>query len=310
MLLFATTIISQNTATPQRPPQGPPQGRGGAMNMPKKGVMPLPILAALPEFSATDFYAKKDVPHGKIEVIPYKSSKGEDKTMRVYLPAEYDKNKDKRYPVLYLNHGGGDDDSKWSLEDPRSGGYAGVIMDNLISEGKAKPMIVVMPSTKGLATATVPVLGQDDACTQEYAKDIIPYIDSHFRTVADREHRAMAGLSMGGFVVMHSGFSRMDLFSELYMYSSGHIGEESLKTFEENYKSLLADPKTNDLFRVPLYFAAGETDIALYNCMKLMSIFNRYGIRNFWVLSDGGHEWTNWRRYLWQSAQIMFPGVK
>jgi enterochelin esterase family protein len=112
---------------------------------------------------------------------------------------------------------------------------------------------------------------------------------------------------MGGFVVLHTGLPHLDIFSELYVYSSGHTSQETLKQFEENFQVMLKDAGTNDLFRVPLYMAAGETDIALYNCMKDLAVFNQCGIRNFWVLSSGGHEWANWRRYLYQTAQIMFP---
>ncbi|MCX6626458.1 MAG: hypothetical protein NTW28_02335, partial [Candidatus Solibacter sp.] len=114
--------------------------------------------------------------------------------------------------------------------------------------------------------------------------------------------------SMGGFVVMHTGLPHLDTFSELYVYSSGHTSEAGLKQFEENFSALLKDPNTNDLFRVPYYMAAGETDIALRNGQKVLALFNQNGIRNFWVLSSGGHEWANWRRYLYQTAQIMFPG--
>jgi enterochelin esterase family protein len=247
------------------------------------------------------------VPHGKIEKVNYAAPDGKEKRMHVYLPPDYDKDPGKRYPVLYLNHGGGDDDSRWTLEDKRQGGFAAVILDNLIAGQKAKPMIIVMPNTRGIAAAAPPVPGKDDACSQEYLKSIIPYIDSHYRTIPDRDHRAIAGLSMGGFVVLHTGLPHLDIFSELYIYSSGHISPETQKQFEENFRELLNDPNTNNLFRVPLYMAAGETDIALYNGMKDLSLFNKYGIRNFWVLSDGGHEWANWRRYLYQTAQIMFP---
>jgi enterochelin esterase family protein len=114
--------------------------------------------------------------------------------------ANYERNSNARYPVLYLNHGGGDDDAKWSAEDPRSGGYAGDILDSLIAAGKAKPMIIVMPNTRSCATFDPSPIGTDDKCSQEYVKDIIPYIDNHYRTKASREHRALAGLSMGGMV--------------------------------------------------------------------------------------------------------------
>jgi enterochelin esterase-like enzyme len=277
------------------------------MNMPKKGVCPLPILPALPAYADTSFFAKTDVPHGKVEQATYKNYNGEDKRMHIYLPPDYERNTSARYPVLYLNHGGGDDDSKWTSEDPKQGGNAHLILDNLIAAGKAKPMIVVMPNTRGCASATPSAPGKDDACTQEYLKDIIPHMDSHYRTKASREYRALAGLSMGGFVVMHTGLPHLDTFSELYVYSSGHTSAEGLKQFDENFAPMLKDPKTNDLFRVPYYMAAGETDIALNNGQKVLALFNQYGIRNFWVLSSGGHEWPNWRRYLYQTAQIMFP---
>ncbi|MFN7928062.1 MAG: alpha/beta hydrolase-fold protein [Blastocatellia bacterium] len=122
--------------------------------MPKKGVCPLPILPALPTYSDTSFFAPTNVPHGKVEQVNYKNYAGQDKRLHVYLPPDYDKNASARYPVLYLNHGGGDDDSKWSATDPKSGGHAAAILDNLIAAGKAKSMIIVMPSTKGIASYT------------------------------------------------------------------------------------------------------------------------------------------------------------
>lgn len=302
IIMFSLTSIGQEPVNPgDQPARRPP------IKMPEKGVCPLPILPALPAYSESDFYTNKNVPHGKVEQVTYNNPEGEEKRMHVYLPPDYDKYINTRYPVLYLNHGGGDDDSRWTLEDQRQGGYANLILDNLIAAGKAKPMIIVMPNTRGIATATPPDPGTDDACSQEYIKCIIPYIDSHYRTKASRENRAIAGLSMGGFVVLHTGLPHLDVFSEIYIYSSGHISAESLTQFEDNFQELLKDEGTNKLFRVPLYMAAGETDIALYNSMKDLAIFNRYGIRNFWVLSDGGHEWPNWRRYLYQTAQIMFP---
>jgi len=267
----------------------------------------MPILPALPSSKETSFYAQKNVPHGMVEQVNYMNYEGQEKRMHVYLPPNYEANKDQRYPVLYLNHGGGDDDSGWTKQDSMNGGYANLILDNLIAEGKAKSMIVVMPNTRGIATGEPSPIGTDDKCTQEYLKDIIPYVDSHYRTIANRENRAMAGLSMGGFVVLHTGLPHLDTFSELYVYSSGHSSPEALAKFKEYYGPLLKDPNTNDLFRVPFYMAAGESDIALYNGMKVLAFFNENGIRNFWVLSDGTHNWPIWRRYLYQTAQIMFP---
>ena len=309
LILLALLACLWTTSLAQNPPQNPP---GSPPNrprpeMPKKGVCPLPILPALPTYNDTSFFAQTNVPHGKVEQVNYKNYAGQDKRLHVYLPPDYDKNTSARYPVLYLNHGGGDDDSKWSSTDPKSGGHAAAILDNLIAAGKAKPMIIVMPSTKGIASYLPSAPGKDDACTQEYLKDIIPLIDKTYRTRASREARALAGLSMGGFVVLHTGLPHLDTFSELYVYSSGHVTEDTLKQFEENFAELFKDPKFNDQFRVPFYMSQGETDIALKNGQKVMAIINKYGIRNFWVLSDGGHEWANWRRNLFQTAQIMFP---
>ncbi len=289
--------------TSQLPAQPPP----GTLKAPKAGVCPLPILPALPSYADAAFFAKADVPHGKVGQATYKNYKGAENRMHIYVPPDYDSNAAGRYPVLYLNHGGGGDDANWTSEDPKRGGSAQFILDNLIAAGKAKPMILVMPNTHECASATPSAPGKDDACTQEYLKDIIPYVDSHYRTKASRENRALAGLSMGGFVVLHTGLPHLDTFSELYVYSSGHINAQDLKQFDENYTPLLKDPKTNDLFRVPFYMAAGETDIALHNGQKDLALFNQYGVRNFWVLSTGGHEWANWKRYLFQTAQIMFP---
>lgn len=309
LYLFAQLLFKDGKdqqSQPQPKPE-PPAAMRGRMRMPRPGPCPLPILAALPAYDDTSFYAAKDVPHGKVEQATYKNYAGQDKRMHIYLPPDYEKNADTRYPVLYLNHGGGDDDSKWTNTDPRNGGHAQFILDNLIADEKAKPAIIVMPNPRGIASGQPPVLGQDDACTQEYLKDIIPYVDSHYRTKANRDGRALAGLSMGGFVVLHTGLSHLDTFSELYVYSSGHTSDGSLKTFEENFKKVLEDPDTNSLLRIPFYMAAGETDIALRNSQKALALFNKNGIRNFWVLSSGGHEWANWRRYLYQTAQIMFP---
>jgi enterochelin esterase-like enzyme len=293
--IMTSLVLAQ---APPRPPIRP---------APKAGVCPLPILPALPAYADLAFFAKSDVPHGKVVEAAYKNYAGLDKRMHIYLPPDYDSRAAARYPVLYLNHGGGGDDANWTSENVKGGGSAQFVLDNLIAAGKARPMIIAMPNTSACASYVPSAPGKDDACTQEYLKDIIPYVDSHYRTKAGRDNRALAGLSMGGFVVLHTGLPHLDTFSELYVYSSGHINAEDAKQFDENFAGLLKDPKTNDLFRVPFYMAAGETDIALNNGQRDLALLNQYGVRNFWVLSTGGHEWANWRRYLYQTAQIMFP---
>ncbi len=276
--------------------------------MPSTGPQPLPILAALPTRDDSSFYEVKSVPHGVIETPTYQDVAGNDKRLHVYLPPGYAESK-ATYPVLYLNHGGGDDDSRWSATD-KNGGHASVILDNLLALKLAKPMIVVMPSTRGLASFKSPKPGEPDACSKEYMQCIVPFVEKNYRARADRDSRAIAGLSMGGFVVLNTGIPNLDTFSELYVYSSGYIEDEHRAAMKENFASLLNDAEANKRFNVPLYFAAGETDIALNNSFKTMAIFNSSGVRTFSVLSDGGHDWSNWRRYLWQTAQVMFPASK
>ena len=284
---------------------GMPGSRGG-FRAPPAPRNPVPILPALPAPNDTSFYASNDVPHGRVEIVHYATSAGVEKRMHIYLPPGYDSDTDKRYPVLYLNHGGGENDSLWTANNRHSGGYANLILDNLIAAGKARPMIIAMPNTSGVVAGTPPKLGEDDACTKEYLQNIIPYVDSHYRTRTNRESRAVAGLSMGGFVTLNTGLTHLETFGELYVFSSGYW-QDQLPAFVENIKPLLSQTNINDKFRMPIYFAAGETDIALFNCQKTLAVFDNYGIRNFWVLSSNGHEWLNWRRYLYQTAQIMFP---
>jgi enterochelin esterase-like enzyme len=270
---------------------------------------PVPILPALPDPRDTSFYEEKDVVRGTVEIVQYTTSAGVEKRLHVYLPPGYANDTGKRYPVLYLNHGGGENDSHWTATNPRSGGFAHRILDNLIFAGKARAMIVVMPNTGRLVTGTPPKPGEDDACTQEYLKDIVPFVDDRYRTIPNRESRAIAGLSMGGFVALNTGLTHLETFGELYVFSSGYW-PEMLPVFKENIKPLLSDPKINERFRMPIYFGVGETDIAYLNSMKTLAVFNEHGVRTFSVLSSHGHEWLNWRRYLYQTVQIMFPEDK
>jgi enterochelin esterase family protein len=301
LTLFAT-VIATVAAMPAHGQQRPPRPA------PVKGPFPLPILQALPTREDSSFYKVQEVPHGTIVQTTYKDPAGNEKRMHVYLPAGYTESKN-TYPVLYLNHGGGDDDSRWTATQ-ENGGHAHVIIDNLIAAKKAKPMIVVMPNTRGIANFQPPKAGEQDGCAKEYLECIIPHIEKTYRVRANRESRAIAGLSMGGFVVLNTGIPNLDVFSELYVYSSGYIQDEAREALKESFAKLLQDKDANARFNVPLYFAAGETDIALNNSFKTMAVFNGAGVRTFSVLSDGGHDWNNWRRYLWQSAQVMFPGTQ
>lgn len=297
---LAATAPAQDTTTPAvSPASARPSARSHYVVPPP--AHPVPILPALPAPDDKSFYAERDVPHGRVEIVHYKNSSGAEKRMHVYLPPGYDTETERRYPVLYLNHGGGEHDGHWTAS-----GRVHHILDNLIADGKARSMIIVMPNTARLVSGTPPKLGEDDACTQEYLHDILPFVDSRYRTRPDRASRAVAGLSMGGFVVLNTGLTHLETFGELYVFSSGYWPDQ-LPLFAERIRPLLSDPKINERFRMPLYIAVGETDIAYLNSMKTLAVFAEHGVRTFSVLSSHGHEWLNWRRYLWQTAQIMFP---
>ena len=296
-ILAASSALAQTAAT--TPTNAAPRRVG--FRPPPTPRNLVPILPALPVSSDVSFYATNDVPHGRVEVVHSTTAAGTEKRMHVYLPPGYDTDTAKRYPVLYLNHGGGENDSHWTAK-----GFTHCVLDNLIAAGKARPMIVAMPDTGHVVSGKPPKLGEDDACTKEYLQLIVPYLDSHYRTRTSREGRAVAGLSMGGFVTLNTGLTHLELFGELYVFSSGYWPEQ-LPVFAENFKPLLSQTNINERFRMPVYFGVGETDIAFLNSQRTLAVFNDHGIRTFSVLSSHGHEWLNWRRYLWQTAQIMFP---
>lgn len=302
LLVHGVILLSAAVAPAQdNPPDSASRPRPPRRFVAPEPAHPVPILPALPDAEDQSFHAPRDVPHGRVEVVHYTSSGGTEKRMHVYLPPGYDADTGRRYPVLYLNHGGGENDSHWTEK-----GRAHQILDNLIADGKARPMIIAMPDTGRLVSGTPPVPGEDDACTREYLNDILPFVDGRYRTKAERTGRAVAGLSMGGFVVLNTGLTHLETFGELYVFSSGYWPDQ-LPLFEERIRPLLSDPGINERFRMPIYFAVGETDIAYLNSMRTLAVFAGHGVRNFSVLSSRGHEWLNWRRYLWQTAQIMFP---
>src|SRR4051794_18404750 len=190
----------------------------------------------IPE-KGVDFYLPKDVPHGEVRERWYRSKTTEQwRRAFVYTPPGYDADRDRRYPVLYLQHGGGEDGRGW----PNQGRVA-FILDNLIAEGKAKPMLVVMeqgyarkpgeaaaptgPPAKGAAGQPPRDLGRMFGAFEEVmVKDLIPMIDSTYRTIPERESRAMAGLSMGGMQTFQIGLKHLDLFAHLGGFSGGGGG--------------------------------------------------------------------------------------
>lgn len=266
----------------------------------------LPTLAADGD---TQFYAvRAGIPHGVVKTVQYKS--GVAKTMHVYTPPDYEANPTATYPVLYINHGGGEADSHWGCTNGSNCGYAGLILDNLLADGKAVPMVIVMPDTGDCANFNPPKPPSfDDPCTTQYVNDFIPYVEKTYRVKAERHSRAIAGLSMGGLVTLTTGFAHLELFSHVFVYSSGYT-EDTRAQWETNLSSVFGDAKaTNHLLDAPVYLAAGATDIALDNSRAVRDIFKKHDIKVLWQDSSLGHEWANWRRYLAQSLPLMFKNT-
>ncbi len=255
-----------------------------------------------------DFYAVKEVPHGDVRSRWY-FSKTTQKWRRafVYTPAEYDRNPRKRYPVLYLQHGSGEDERGWSNQ-----GHANFILDNLIAEDKAKPMIVVMEqgyaTPPGVVQATATQgrgNGQPSVFEQVVVDDLIAMIDSNYRTLADRDHRAMAGLSMGGGQTLQITLTHMDKFSWIGSFSSPLRGGLDLKTA---YGGAFADPAAFNKKIHLLWFGAGTGEERMLKpALAMHESLEKAGIRNVFYQSPGtAHEWHTWRRDLREFAPLLF----
>lgn len=237
---------------------------------------------------------KADVPHGQVARLRYQSKvTGSWKNMYVYTPAEYETS-GKSYPVLYLQHGGGEDERGWSNQ-----GLTDIILDNLIAEGKAKPMIVVMMDGNG----------QD--FTSELLTDGIPFVESRYRTVKTADGRALAGLSMGGIQTLNASIMHPELFSYVGVFSSGWFKNPqpfmANSSGEMYYNKLKERPEYyNKQFREFFLTMGGPEDIAYENCKAMRERFDQMGIKHSYYETPGGHTWPVWRESLYFFAQKLF----
>ena len=272
-----------------------------------------------------DFYAVKNVPQGQMREIYYWSESG--KSMRhcfVYTPAEYDENPAKRYPVLYLQHGGGENEYGWPQQ-----GHTAQIMDNLIAEGKCVPFIIVMengtwamPRPQGMGQGQRPPQGAPqgqggrprggfgmpagwaDGFANALIKDCIPMIDSRFRTIADNKHRAMAGLSMGGMQTKSITVAHPEVFSSLGIFSGGTITVDDCTNnpeFSKGLQLVFVSFGSRELENRVAGFGQG-TDPRQETEELAKSGVNAH----FYVSPGTAHEWQSWRRALYQFAQLLF----
>jgi len=267
-------------------------------NRPRVNMSTVRSLLEVPG-AASEFFAERPVPHGQVAAVHYQSpALDAPRRMHVYTPPGYSTS-GQRYPVLYLLHGGGDNDLSWLMA-----GRANFIFDNLIAAGRAKPMIVVMPAGHTPARpAGAPAA--PDAFARDLLTVVMPYVEQNYRTLPARESRAIAGLSMGGQQTLNVGLTNLDKFSQLGVFSSGWFGQDGAATFARNNQSLLSDPKLNDRIRL-FWVATGKEDFVMPSTKASLAMLDQHKIRYTYKETDGGHTWPNWRAYLNEFVPLLF----
>jgi enterochelin esterase family protein len=247
--------------------------------------------------------SKPDVPHGAVAAVHYRSSTlGRMRRMHVYTPPGYESGSE-RYPVFYLLHGASDSDDSWT-----SVGRANFIFDNLIASGKAKPMIVVMPAghTSGFGFGP-PGAGGRPAANEfenDFLSDLLPYVEKNYRVLADREHRAIAGLSMGGAQTISLMAARPSDFAYVGVFSSG-LFQRNLGDWEKEHEKLLADRAARDGLKL-LWFSTGKEDFLMPRTRETVDLLKKHEFKPVFQETDGGHTWINWRAYLGEFAPQLF----
>lgn len=248
-----------------------------------------------------DFHEPRDTPRGDVRMHWYRSQvTGETRRCLVYTPPGYDTEPGHRFPVLHLQHGSGEGELSWTMQ-----GRANFILDNLIAEGRAVPMIVVMDN--GYAPApdaenrTNP-RGDENFFEQLMVEDLVPEIDRSYRTVGTREARAITGLSMGAGQAQRIGFAHLDLFASIGGFSGGARDFD----LETTFGGVFRDP--DDFHsRVKLYwFGCGDLDRGFERGKAMHEALEAHGIRHHWHEMHGSHEWRVWRHHLHAFAPLLF----
>ena len=258
----------------------------------------------------------RPVPHGTVRLETYDSkSVGAPRTLWIYTPPGYEKS-NQRYPVFYLLHGAGNIDSSWVLT-----GRENYIMDNLIAEGKSKPMIIVNPlgyvqqgvgvgpvraadqaATGGRGGATPAGTGQQNSpFADDLIGDVIPFVEKTYRTLKDADHRALGGLSMGGGQTISVGFPHPELFHSLVIMSAGSNNADSA------YPGFFADPAATNKQLKLLWLGVGKDDQLVGPQAKALdATLTAKGIKHIYSVSEGRHEWVVWRHALYDVAPQLF----
>lgn len=262
-----------------------------------------------------DYYKINDIPHGTVSKVWYDSpTLGRDRRMTVYTPAGYEKG-DKRYPVFYLLHGMGGDENAWSEL-----GRATQVLDNMIARGEIEPMIVVMTNgnvamegapgetSLGFTQPTTQLPKTMDGSFEQHFPDVVKFIDSNYRTIADKEHRAIAGLSMGGFHSLHISKEYPDMFDYVGLFSAAILPHDG--TVSPIYDNL--DQKLAKQFEdaPQLYWIAiGDKDFLYEANKEYRKKLDEKGYKYIYRESPDGHIWKNWRIYLTEFLPQLFKNT-
>lgn len=254
-------------------------------------------------FPGDGYYAVKDVPHGEVSMKRYFSSVTNSwRVCYVYTPPGYDANASEKYPVLYILHGGGEDERGWAQQ-----GKTDLILDNLIADKKAKPMLVVMMDGN-FGTGGIRGFGEQSLrmFTNELKGSVMPFVEKSYRTATDANNRALAGLSMGGLQTLYAGVQNSDLFAYLGVFSSGWWANQP-DLSNPQYEFMKSNATTINSNLKSFWIAmGGEEDIAYQNCKIMLGKFDEMGIKYTYSEYPGGHTWPVWRNNLYNFAQVLF----
>jgi len=254
-------------------------------------------------FPGGGYYALRDVPHGDIRIKKYFSRVTNSwRQMYIYTPPGYDVNTNEKYPVLYILHGGGEDQTGWATQ-----GKTDLIIDNLIAAKKAKPMLVVMMDGN-FGSGGFAGFGEQSLKTfeNELLKSVIPFVETNYRAATESNNRALAGLSMGGLQTLYAGVKNSQQFSYLGVFSSGWFANQPALSdpqydFMKNNASVI-----NGNLKSFWISMGGKEDIAYNNCKVMLAKFDELGIKYKYSEYPGGHTWPVWRNNLYNFAQVLF----